>query len=77
MKLWLLLWREIESDWDTAQGFVVRAGSARAARRLADGKAGDENYGGEHPWLNPKETTCVQLKSQGTPGVIMRDFNAG
>ena len=72
MKLWML---KTVKDWepwyDRAFGFVVRAPSANAARKLAAEKAGDE---GGQVWMDPKKTKCEELGSEGEPGVVLRDF---
>ena len=62
------------SGYDEAFGFVVRAISAREARRLASEQAGDE---GADAWLDSKKSTCEILRDRGKVGVIIRDFNAG
>lgn len=70
-------------SWDCAYGFVVRAESEITARQAiveARNKddwrvmAGDER---EAVWLDPKLTSCVELTTEGEPGILMRDFLAG
>jgi hypothetical protein len=58
---------------DTVLGFIVRAETAAAARKLAREKAGDE---GGYIWLNGEQSTCVELLPDGDPCVVMADFNA-
>lgn len=62
------------SNWDCAHGFVVEAETEDAARRFASEQAGDE---GAHAWLQPKYSHCDELVPTDSPGVILRDFNAG
>jgi hypothetical protein len=71
--------------YDKAFGFVVRAETETDARRLAHGDAGVENRGrflGERiakttePWLNSDYSTCVEITSDGSAGVVIRDFCA-
>jgi hypothetical protein len=54
-------------------GFVIRANSESAARALAAEQAGDE---GPEAWLSPDSATCVELKADGNPEVIMSDYNS-
>lgn len=60
---------------DEAYGFVVRARSARRARQLAAGEAGDE---GREVWTRPF-STCRQLGTARfldvTEEVVLRDFH--
>ena len=74
MKLWLLKRRHDIGYYDEAQGFVVRADSASAARTLASERAGDEGAG---TWLSPKYSSCAALRPDGTKTIILREFNAG
>ncbi len=89
MKLWILRPRETTegdnpwSPWyDKVFGFVVRAETARAARKIANENAGDENRGcflGEktsktkQPWLDAKYSKCTRLGDDGKQGLVMRD----
>lgn len=59
--------------YDCAHGFVVVAKSYKQARELASKDAGDE---GAKTWLDPKTSTCTLL-TPTTPGIILKDFNAG
>ena len=73
MKLWLL---KPVKDWDPwydkAFGFVVSAESEEAARRIASVNHGDET---SEAWINPRETSCVELKAEDFPNeVIIRNF---
>lgn len=79
MKLWLL--RPVEPckwdpDMDVNYGFVVRAKNEISARKIAEGHVADEeSYGsGRGVWTDPELTTCKQLTSPGSAGVIMKDF---
>ena len=89
MKLWLL--RPVDDNsaawdpwYDKAFGFVVRAATEEEARRLANTEGGDEKgpartdvyrTGGD-PWLDPKQSTCIELTGDGEAEVIFRDFSA-
>lgn len=82
MKLWLLLphlnyqnhpWKPC---YDKAFGFVVRAENEHQARQLASEKAGEEKDWdtGYNPWIDENASSCVELRSEGNAGVILRDF---
>jgi len=60
-----------EPWYDRAFGFVVRADNEAAARIAAGDQAGNE---GREAWLSNQLTTCEELTSDGTPGVVLRDF---
>lgn len=63
--------------YDKMFGFVVAAISPDRARELADADAGDENRNGKHVWLDPEQTTCVELRAQNYSNeVVMCDFSA-
>lgn len=65
--------------YDKAFGFVVQAETSAEARKVADKHAGDENFERgqpEHPWLDPKLSTCRELRPDGEPGLVLRDFSA-
>lgn len=65
------------TGWDVANGFVIRAPNEMDARRLAAEQAGDERA---EFWLNPNESTCVDILEQpynGQPEVLLRSFRAG
>ena len=74
MSLWLLKARADKHPNDTADGFVVRARTAKQARGYAASHAGDE---GPTYWLNPKASTCRELTIEGPSGIVLRDFCAG
>lgn len=84
MKLWIL--RPADSlpagddpwvPWfDRAFGFVVLAETEADARALASNEAGDEERSGVNPWMNAEYSTCFELKPEGDPQVVMRDFAA-
>lgn len=84
MKLYLL--KRIEhSGYDEAAGFVVRAKSPRAARKIIaggwHGRPGTllpwSGAEGDQTWLDPKRSTCRVLTTDGKPGVVLRDFLHG
>jgi hypothetical protein len=85
MKLWLLREREglpdtkAQNPWlityDCTYGLVVRAATAEEARAIAaEHSVGAE---GKRAWLDATFSTCEELTTQGTPGVILTDFHAG
>lgn len=77
MKLWLLRPMEDNNLWDPwydkCFGFVVRAESEEEARKIVGSSIefGDE---GKEAWLDPKNSTCVELTIEGKEEVIIRDF---
>lgn len=79
MKTWILKAREDlpkdDDPWnpwyDKNFGLVVRAKTEDRARQLAQSVAADEKPGS--PWLDAKYSTCEQLTSKGTEGVLMID----
>lgn len=73
MKLWEL-WRKEGADFDEAGGFVVRARTETAARKLASEQAGDEGAGAR---LDAQRASCEPLLAKGDAEVILRDFHAG
>jgi hypothetical protein len=90
MKLWILRPKsgldENNSPWepwyDKAFGFVVRAKTEKQARQIANDHGGNETgkislrvyrTGGD-PWLNPDESTCIELNSDGDEEMILCDF---
>jgi len=78
MKLWLLRPHDNDPAWerpsyDKAYGFVVRAATAEIAREIASRDAGDE---GAAVWLDRSHSACVELTQQGSPQIVLRDFNA-
>lgn len=65
-----------EFPYDKAHGFVIRAESHRAARKIAATKHnhGDE---GDQVWLDPTYSECTTLKSEGEEGVVIGDYTNG
>ena len=82
MKLWLLCPVEDLQDggnpwkppYGKAYGFVVRAETEGEARVAADAEAGAENWYGDHPWKDARHSSCVELRAEGEPGVVMQDL---
>lgn len=79
MKLWLLIpINGNEKPWipwyDKAFGFVVRADTEFAARKIASEFSGDE---GKTAWLSESLSQCAELHSEGQEGLIIREFAAG
>jgi len=72
MKLYLLE-RISEVDYDEKCGFVIRAGTKRDARILANSKHSDEGA----IWEDENKTTCNRIFERGKREVILVDFNAG
>lgn len=91
-RLWLLRpIEELPEDidpwcpwYDKTFGFVVRADTEEKARQIANDNGGAEvnelmtgwNRTGAKPWLNPKESTCVELTADGEEGVIIEDVHS-
>ena len=83
-KLWILKPKDSGennpwSPWyDKAFGFVVIAETEQQARELADADAGDENgYSTKiHPWLDAAMSTCEELTTEYSGGIVMKDFHA-
>ena len=92
MKLWLLKpiddkaghW---QGHWDSVFGFVVRAESEKLAREMVNPEGEDENtnfslYVNGDPlcydvWLDPEQTTCVELLPVGESTIILTDSCSG
>lgn len=74
MKLWLLDLAGKHCGYDTAHGFVIRAVDDNDARIFASSQSGDE---GHQVWLNPEDSTCVELLPEGEQEVVLRDFCNG
>lgn len=89
MKLWLLRPVEDASAWepwfDKCFGSVIRADTELCARKIADEIAGEENKRAwldgpnnptviNRPWLDRKQSTCVELTSDGEVGLVIQDF---
>ena len=71
MKLYVL---RRSADWDEAAGFVVRADSKKAARKIASSQCGNE---GPEAWMDAKQVSCRELKQEGELEMILRDFLHG
>lgn len=83
MKLWIL--DPIDSNfeawepwYDKSFQHVVRAETETEARELANNAGGDETgpisgkvyrTGGD-PWLDPKQSTCVEIPTEGDAEVL-------
>jgi hypothetical protein len=75
-----------DPDYDKTRGHVVRAETEEEARVLANAFGGAEtgpfSDGSEHhtyrlggdPWLDSKQTTCVELTTAGAVGIMLSDF---
>ena len=83
MKLWLI--RPIEKNgsfegtawdpwFDKAFGFVVRAETEDAARQLVTDDKYDCGFEGIDPWLDPSQSSCIELLPEGEEEIIIRDF---
>jgi hypothetical protein len=86
MKLWLL--RPINQNaedgpwdpwYDRCFGFVVRAESADAARRIAAPEGGSENphycRADGSPWLDEALSSCVELSADGAAEIVIQDVH--
>lgn len=73
MKLFVLE-RKTRIGYDESDKFVVRAEDEISARNLAAKNAGAE---GPAEWLENWKSTCDELSSEGSPGIIVNSFNAG
>jgi len=79
MRLWILRPVDEKSKawqpwFDKTFGFIIEAEAEIKARELANNEGGDENRGGQNPWLDPKQSTCQELLPIGEERVIMEDF---
>ena len=63
----MVAWREVVS-------MVVRASNEKEARRVAGVNADDE---GEGTWLSSDSSSCVELRSDEEPEVILQEFVQG
>ncbi len=72
MKLFLLTNLQ-GHDWDTNQGFVIRAGDDQIARAMANEESADEGK----IWGDPLKASCVEIPIEGVPQIILTDFSAG
>lgn len=92
LKLWVLYPKpELEkfnNPWrlysDRCFGFVMRAETEKKARLLAHENAGKEKIywtkgctEKKQPWLDPEYSTCVELTTDGSEGVVLREFLSG
>ena len=59
-------------SYDCAEGFVIRASSAKKARLLASINCGDE---GPDFWLNSKKSSCKTISEKGKTCVILKDYH--
>lgn len=73
MKLWLLN-RIGNTSYDEARGFVVRAETCNAARRIASSRSRGE---GPEPWIDKKFSTCEEVTGEGSFGIILEDIYEG
>lgn len=62
------------SGHDVMLGYVIRAESAQAARRMA---ADADKLGSGGQWLDPGQTTCEALTSYGEPEVVLSEYRYG
>ena len=87
MKLWTLKPRDDNQEawkpwYDKAFGFVIRAESEERAREIANANGGDETgeisnkiyRRGGNPWLDTKQSICVELLAEGFEEIIIKDF---
>jgi len=72
MKIWRLgRLPGCEGDWDSYEGFVIRAASGKAARALAVTRSR------ESEWADRTKTSCEVIRSDGAADVLFEDFRAG
>lgn len=89
MRLYLYIFSRLAPSrpvgYDEAAGFVVRARSSSAARKLVAATPSYENGPGAEGadvWRDPRHSRCRKL-GEVTPGaayaegIVMRDFKAG
>ena len=71
--------------YDKCFGFVIRAENEIEARKMAHENAGDENNNmflgakisdTNSPWIDPKYSTCEELKQDGESCIIIEDFRS-
>ena len=77
MKLWLLETIEDRGIWDIHVGFVIRAADEAEARRIAEKEAEEEWSPAPGYWLDPARSSCIAVATDGEPGIILADYNAG
>jgi hypothetical protein len=63
------------TDYDEHAGFVIRADTAKKARKLAGTVPGSMSEA--DLWLDPTRSTCSILKHEGPEEVILEDYRAG
>jgi len=66
--------------WDCLVAVVVRARSAKEARKIVQKEASmDENleHPNETPWLDPEYTSCTRLSARGKSEIILKDVLEG
>jgi hypothetical protein len=61
-------------SYDETRGMIVRATSPAEARVIASTHQGDE---GREAWLDTSRTTCKVLSSDGTLGLVLKDYLNG
>jgi len=74
MRLWLLRRTDTCCIYDANEGFVVRAEDSASARQYAEEECCDEGRG---TWLSEVNSSCIELRAEGVPGVVIKDFLAG
>lgn len=82
MKLWLLNVRGFDNDdielppnfarFGDTRGFIVRAPDEKTAREIA----GSDRDSGPW-WLNELQTSCLEIRADGPPGVVFKDVPTG
>ena len=73
MSLYLLQRKYGDIGYDEYTDHLVRAGSEKAARRLANQKTGDEGC----IWDDESLVTCKKVREHGNRKMIISSFNAG
>ena len=74
--MFFLLTRKKWADYDQNLGFVVRAKSAREARKLVNDFPNLDMAEGTI-WEDAALTRCERIKEKGEAEVILRSFRAG
>ena len=75
MKIYLLTRNEYVG-YDESIAFIVRANSAKEARKLVNDLPNLDMAEG-NIWQDTKRTKCRQIKTEGSKGVILRSFKNG
>lgn len=73
MKKRLYLLEANSNGYDQYRGMVVRAASAKDARKVASKQDSVQ----PEKWFDKKHTSCMPLSSTGKSEVILSDFIAG